>query len=415
MAQYKSQSDAVQAAEHILAIQQEHTDIYYDDDGPLAVTHPDFRFHHLLKDDIIATQDLRETAELHIWKLGHALFDELPETNLPEDATSLQRNHINRLRRRLALSEWLEEAVAGPVEEELRSISSSASSASTAASTIFTLLTGHQIERAVQSAIENGDMHLATLLAQAGGDEEFRSDLFLQLQKWREYRVDSHIDDVYRKIYELLSGNIDTVEGHQPSDPVDGCSSLFIPKSLDWKRVFGLHLWYGPFESSTESCVQRYEESFASTSSKQIPAKPLPWYEETAAKVKNLQLWKNASTQSTIWDPAFELLKVATGQSDGLEQALLPRGFTPSPLDYRLSWHCYTLLSKALRVADFADRIDAKDILDADQSIDETAYPNWSSSATADQLTEDYAYQLEVMGLWERAIFVLLHLSQATA
>ena len=181
---------------------------------------------------------------------------------------------------------------------------------------------------------------------------------------------------------------------------MDGCPSISIPKELDWKRVLGLHLWYGAFDASMEYAVKRYEESWSDEA-----AKPITWYEEAKEAIK----W-NSNLKNPVWDAQFELLKLATGQADGLEQALLPRGFSASPLDVRLAWHCYVLLARSLRLADFADRLDARDVMPEGE---DPACPDWSTSALADGLTESYAAQLELIGEWEWAVFVLLHLSHA--
>lgn len=287
----------------------------------------------------------------------------------------------------------MEDVVKADVEEDLRNISGG----SIGAKRVFALLSGHQIERACEAAIESGDLRLATLVAQAGGDDEFREDIYLQLAKWREYRVDSHISIDYRRVYELLCGNVGLSVGANPGDRVDAVDEIHVAKGLDWKRAFGLHLWYGTYQTPISTSVQRYEE--ASIDDTRVAA-PLPSYiERPAARTPETSMWKPSPNAPR--DPLFELIRIFTDATHPLESALLPRNFGSSPLDYRLPWHLYILFSRVLRRRDFEDRVSLGDEAGGDFE---------GNSARADMVTESYATQLEQMGLWTWAVFVLLHL-----
>ena len=343
------------------------------------------------------------------------MFDEIDDQLSPEareQLTTSQRNRIAELLRRRSTSEWLQDAVSSAVEDELRSTSSTTAN-------IFALLTGNQIERACSAAVTNGDFHLATLLAQAGSDDSFRADLVAQLSKWREYRADAQIDAGYRKIYELLSGNVGHVPAYQPSDPVDGVQELILSAGLDWKRAFALHFWFGGFEQPLYRAIDQYDAAIQSAAHPRLaPSAPLPWYRESPSTASDLTKWKvtSAADDAPVYDAQYELLKLSCGVSDSLETALQPLGFGPTPLDFRLPWHVYMLIARALRVKDFADRVDS-DNLEADAELAaelvELEGQNWSASATADELTESYANQLEQLGLWQWSVFVLCHLSYA--
>lgn len=400
----------------MLTLQLEYTPIYTEDPSPsssssipYAVPHPELRFSHFaaLSTPASATDRLPEA---HLWRLGHALFDEIDDLELPTDpAPSAQTaRYIEEIRRRDLLEKWLEDAVKGDVEDDLRRLaagpSSSKTSGGAAAQRVFAMLSGHQIERACEAAVEAGDLRLATLLAQVGGDDDFREDVYQQLAKWRDQRVGAHISPHYRKVYELLCGNVGRSEGVASGDKVDGEQSLHVSDALDWKRAFGLHLWYGTFQATVATAVDRYETA---AQADEAVAAPFPAYIErpnatAAAAGVASSTWAPGAAGDPPSDPLFELLKLFTDPSHALEQALLPRNFGSSPVDYRLPWHLYVLISRVLRRRDFQDRVEL-----GEEGVTEGITGN---SVRADSVTESYAAQLEAIGLWQWAVFVLEHL-----
>lgn len=372
------------------------TDIY----ATVAWTANTLRFHHFTA----VGNDAQAQFEDSLYKLGHALYDELDLDLASEELSMAQQESLRRDARQLSLNRWLEDTCSSHVESDLRKIRSNTSDTNSERAvfqSIFALLSGHQIEKAVEHALSSGNLHLATLIAQAGAhggaSDQFRQDLFLQLTKWRENRSDAHVDVELRKIYELLSGNIALSEGFKPSDPVDGTAHLNMCRDLDWLRAFGVYRWYGQPQPVLSDTITRYEKACAD--SKTPPASPLPWYEAQHIK----RQWKSASVpDERPADARFELLKLSANVSRGLETVLGARNYDASPLDVRLSWHLYMLLAKALAVADFDDR--------APISEDDNE-PTQTRSATADRLTGDYAAHLEDIGLWEWSAFVLNHLT----
>lgn len=336
--------------------------------------------------------------ETNLFRLGQALFDRL-ESGLPAGLNEDIRTKIAIMRRRRALSEWLQSAVASSVENDSRE-----NGAENWAATIFTLLTGNQLEKACSEAINAGNVKLATLLSQIPGDEEFRQDLQAQLALWREQQVDAHIDDNVRKVYALLAGVVDVVEGSKGSDP-ERASDLALAAGLDWKRAFGLHLWFGermdtPIANAFQSYCNASEDSNTKT------PKPTPWYREGNATDESQFLWRLPSESSTP-DALFSLIQLFSQPQCTLSDNLAPLSFSASPVDYRLPWHLYIILSRCLRVRDFADR--GEPVADAnDSSADEPQVEG--HSPTADLLANSYAIQLEKLGLIQEAVFVLLHI-----
>ncbi|KAL8279354.1 hypothetical protein RQP46_008166 [Phenoliferia psychrophenolica] len=405
-----AQSDDLERTKSESTLQQQllSTPIYLHDDIPEAVPHPDLNFGSFASIDHFRTS---KSSEANLWRLGAALFDEIEDLNAPEDATAELVARLVEIRRRDRLESWLEDVVRDAVEEDLKDIESRPSGTAAGAKRIFALLSGHEVERACTTAGENGDLRLATLLAQAGGDDEFREDVYLQLAKWREYRVDSHIDAAYRRVYEVLCGNVGISEGLVPrGDRVDAAAEILIADGLDWKRAFGLHLWYGTFQASLPTVVQRYETAARDSSTHTAP--PLPLYIESptfTTPTSPTLAWNPNTTDPPPTDPLFSLIKIFTDPTYSLEDALLPRNFGSSPLDYRLPWHLYILFSRVLRRRDFEDReMVFRDDASDDDDMSEIQIEGYS--VRADVVTEAYASQLELGGNWTWAIFVLLHL-----
>jgi nuclear pore complex protein Nup98-Nup96 len=248
---------------------------------------------------------------------------------------------------------------------------------------LFTLLSGNKVARAVDMALEGNDMRLASLISQAGRDGDFREELLRQLSDWSKYNANPLIATEYRRLYALLAGIMDVSSGGKSSG-ADSSPDVSISKDLDWKRAFGMRLWYGcPFESSIRDV---FDEFTAALNSPYSPAEPLPPYLESGSKSDK---W-NLPTQPT--DIIYNLIRLYSDATVPLDQVLAARNCSASPTDSRLPWHLYLILSRVMQKRDYLDR-------------DEDGY-----SAQADRVTQGYAAQLEQSGQWTLAAFVLLHL-----
>jgi hypothetical protein len=181
-----------------------------------------------------------------------------------------------------------------------------------------------------------------------------------------------------------------------------------ITAGLDWKRVFGLHLWFsGLVDAPISQVFDAYNQLVKGSSTRKI-AGPIPWYEETSTASK--WRWKLPSPPSAP-DALFSLIRLHAEPSCSLSHVLTPLSFGPSPLDYSLPWHLYIILSRCMRVRDFADRGDPgirRTSPSSHDDAEETGVEGHSPSA--DLLTSSYAFQLEQQGMIQEAVFVLLHL-----
>ena len=366
-------TDQVEAgkAKRLLRLHLSHTSISTEDGNvPSAALSLNTRFRDLA--ELFEGSDTSHEAS--IFRLGVALFDEI-DLRLPLHSSEELVHRIAEVRRKLELSKWLENAVSASVDQDL------VANADDLPKKVFSLLTGNQVDRAVDAALQGKDMRLATLISQSGGPEEFREELLQQLDDWNKYNSTSFISPEYRRIYALLAGIADV----SPGEPSTGASpDVLVAKGLDWKRAIGLRLWYSmPFSSTISEVLDDYT---AALTAPHAPSKPLPPYLESP---KEERKW-NIPAEPT--DVLYGLIQLYADVGLSLDTLLRPRESSPSPLDFRLPWHLYMLLSRVLQKRDFGDR-------------DEEGY-----SARADALTQGYAKQLEDCQEWTMAAFVLLHL-----
>ncbi|GAA6060694.1 hypothetical protein JCM10212_005076 [Sporobolomyces blumeae] len=419
----------------LLKLQLEHSQIFASSESdpsspstvPFASPVPSLRFSHFVElfsssSDSSASTELRNSSEAQLFELASCLFDEVPNLGISEPSgtaaaggaglefapTPAYTSSITSLRRRDALSSWLSQTLLPSVTASLHS------SRLNPLQKIFLLLTAHELSSACDLALTSSNLRLATLISQIGPtsssstDPGFQRDLERQLEKWREYKVDSHLPDDVRKIYEVLSGNLGVSPGRTQGGIEDRAQEVHVLEGLEWKAAFAMGLWYGrnerrssrdglaPEEDEVARAVEAYEHAFDRDSRVSLP---LPSYAPVTSPT---------SAGSTHRDPIYHLLKLYTSPTHSLEAVLEPKNFGPCPTDYRLPWHLYLLFSRVLRRRDFEDRVEVEQ--DGDMDVGETGNEVEGNSVRADQVTVSYAAQLESLGMWEWSAFVLLHL-----
>ncbi|EIW78425.1 hypothetical protein CONPUDRAFT_156410 [Coniophora puteana RWD-64-598 SS2] len=387
-----SQQEASSRLSTLLQHHLTHTPITSDQDGvPFADPSSALSFGSFAS--LYPTPDRSYDASL--FRLGSALFDEI-KVRLGRDITIDISNRITSIRRKAALSSWLEEAVSSTVEADLHERPPSRSGAH-----MFTLLSGNQVDKACDVAMDSGNVKIATLISQAPGDFESKADIQEQLEIWREQRIDVHMDEDIRKIYALLAGSLDVLEGSKGGN-LEQCPDVDLLKGLDWKRVFGLHLWFSePLDSSISQVYESYQRTLEEQSPRISP--PRPWYTE------NQQTPPFKLPAPAPPDGLFSLIRLFAEPACSLSQILTPLSFSPYPGDHSLLWHLYIIISRSMRIRDFSDRAH----LGAWQSSselngDDISYEGHSPSA--DILASSYSQQLEQLGMLQEAVFVLLHI-----
>jgi len=313
----------------------------------------------------------------------------------------------------------------------------------TSADIAFTHLTGHQVSSAASQAADGGYLKLATLISQAGGDDLFREDLISQIEIWKSEKLNPGTNSTFGgptrgliergvwRVYRLLGGLV-IPEEEQSED-----ASLYA--GLDWKRIFGLFLWYATsVDASIADVVETYEELLqrASLGTSLDISRPQPkWVSQHGstgippAAGQRLGLSSKARSDLGLEDPLFTLIKLYADPALTLSSALHPLSFGPSRVGWgiAMSWHLYIVLSRVMKVRDFSDR--SNPISRAHSGKGHGSQPNGHGltregsedeegnfrgySATADLLTSTYAFELESWGLVQEAAFVLLHLEQS--
>jgi nuclear pore complex protein Nup98-Nup96 len=312
------------------------------------------------------------------------------------------------------------------------------------------------VAEACSAAADGGYLKLSTLISQAGSDDLYKNDIIGQLDIWQHEKLapgsnpglgDPQNGLVGRgvwKVYNLLGGLL-TSEGQESKNEDILCAGL------DWKRTFGLCLWYGTsVDSSVADAVNTYERILLqvsqspSSTSNQI-AQPIPKWAisknsllPSSLASSRLGLFTSSlSINQAPDDPLFALIKLYADPTLSLSKALNPLSFSPLGLDWGIGmcWHLYIILSRILRVRDFADRChpgakskhkppgnfvngfggtghrepSSSSISDISRDEDDQR-PSEGHSPTADLLISSYAFELESWGMIQEAAFVLLHL-----
>ncbi|KAJ7320252.1 hypothetical protein JRQ81_019763 [Phrynocephalus forsythii] len=303
-----------------------------------------------------------------VWTLCEALWGRLKEL---EACAGEPSEYVRSLACRKAFSCWLSRTAAERIKEEV-----SLSQNDSPAEAIFSYLTGKQIGQACRLAQQSGDHRLALLLSQLVGSQEVRELVAVQLADWHQLQADAFIQEERLRIFALLAG--------KPVWQLSERRSINICSQLDWKRSLGLHLWYLlPSTAPLSQALSMYEAAFQdSPESEAYASPPLPPYLEGSGCAM-----EEGRSQHPLRDACFHLLKLYSERCYGLHQLLDPKSVTADPLDYRLSWHLW----EALRALNYTHL----------------------SEQCQGALNASYAAQLESEGLWEWAVFVLLHAPSA--
>jgi nuclear pore complex protein Nup98-Nup96 len=144
-----------------------------------------------------------------------------------------------------------------------------------------------------------------------------------------------------------------------------------------------MRLWYSiPADGEIKLAVQEYWMSCQQESN---ISKPTPWY---------------GDAKEGVYDGLFQLLRLYSsgGINFTLDDALNPYCFSNAGMDVRISWHLYVILSQLQQKAQFADSYGSKGAI----------------SESGERLTLSYIKQLELLKLWQWAIYVALHLRRSS-
>ncbi|NWX05403.1 NUP98 protein, partial [Caloenas nicobarica] len=354
-----------------LEIKLQHSTVHMDQHCPLLAPNPGVAAIHDYADWVRkAAEDpaLAETVVKHwllTWTLCEAIWGNLKELEASLEEPS---EYILALERRRAFSRWLSDTAARRIDEEV-----SLSRHGSPIEAVFSCLTGRRIGEACRLAQLSGDHRLALLLSQLAGSQPLRDLLTMQLVDWHRLQADCFIQEDRLRVFALLAG--------KPVWQLSERTSINVCSLLDWKRCVAVHLWYLlPPTASISKALAMYESAFQNTPEcEKYACCPLPPYLEDSGCV----IEDDDNAGRPLRDVCFHLLKLYSDRHYDLEQLLDPRSVTCDPLDHRLSWHLWEVL-RALNYTHLGRQ--GQGVLNA-----------------------SYAAQLESRGLWEWAVFVLLH------
>jgi len=232
------------------------------------------------------------------------------------------------------------------------------------------LVAGGDVEAACDALQATGDHRSALLMAQLGGGGVPSRLVDQQLERWAEVGADRFIAPERIRLLSLVAGR-PVQQG--TNETVNTCAEL------DWERSLAAHLWYlnHPVASISDTLAS-FEAAWQGPQA--YSARPEPAYSERTNG--NWEEEGEGGTQPL--DLKYHLIKLYSDRSHRLESVLAPTTHTADQLDYRTSW----------LVARVAASLGYK----------------MSSPSNSDRLCSDFAGQLEHLGLWDWAVFVLLHI-----
>ncbi|KAL3289756.1 hypothetical protein HHI36_023151 [Cryptolaemus montrouzieri] len=220
---------------------------------------------------------------------------------------------------------------------------------------IFNHLSCFNIKEAAEMAMSANMPVLSLIIAQMHFSQKPKALITHQIKSWYSSMHVEHISPEFLKIYLLLSGS-----------PFN--ESVSVCEGLDWKRAFGLHLWYFTNGGSPlQAVIDDYTKGF---SCENYAVEPNPCYE--------------TADNSTSFDILYHILQLYKNPTYRLAKALNPSTYTYVKTDYQLSW--LLLL--------FFQSVGIGLINEYEETL----------------LHTSFSTQLEDYGLWDLAILPLLYL-----
>ena len=286
---------------------------------------------------ITSTPDTTSASDKEVWELLQILFD-------PQDPT--EGNDVTAATRKSLFSQYWKSVVTP-------SALSHAQRAANSEEKAFALLSAHDIWGATEALLSGGNPKLATIVSQLdAADSTFKASSRQQIDQWRDNNVLSEIPYRIRSLYELLAGNTCTARGTIGAGPESNVESFSISSQsgLDWRRSFGLRLWYATLRNEPIEAAIRVYNTELSSYEEQI--RPLPKFIEDKVETG----WSDPEPD-TRTDVLWSFLKLyATRQSGEQEMddkdiatLLAPENVAGHPLEARLSFLlCQTLQARGL-------------------------------------------------------------------
>ncbi|KAF5399704.1 Nucleoporin autopeptidase [Paragonimus heterotremus] len=274
---------------------------------------------------------------------------------------------------------------------------------------IFACLVAGEPGAACRLALAASLPGLVSLIAQSPSSDRFvRGGLQRQLTVWHEMKYDQHFPLILLRIYALLAG---LAQFPHPKQPQRFVSVL---EQLDWIRVFGAYMWYlTDYGTDLAGVLHAYSQAWHSTDDPNNPlalAPPVPPKQSdlvspsvlptTLASDFPLPTDDLSTRRSWPRDCAYHLIQLFCKRTHSLERTL-----EPCSISQQRSGTENTCLTDPTSLLDWAPSWTLWRVLHA------LGYRHFLSHETPDRICTEFSAQLEDRGLWEWAVFVLLHLS----
>ena len=331
--------------------------------------------------------------------------DDDPTRNI-EDLDCDEETFTGRLGRRYMVSKWLEEAVKADRENRAQG---GGGGANGGAGGVFDLLTQNRLEDACDVAAGTngeGDLHLAALLCVTAGNTEARDLLRSQVDLWDDWGAARYMrggggggdgTTDFLRVYNLVAGGPSTEDPDHATEHADVASNC----DLGWLRGLGVHLWNKTDpQASLQAALESYNAALHDPDGSTVSF-PNPWYTGPGgggdAGAGGGRRGGAGGVPHGPRDILYQLLSLAVYPGDAneerptLNRVLRLDGHTPDPTDASLAWHVHQVVTTLRRAG---KRV--------------TGLPDYHAVHLASQLSAAFAEQLESVGLWHWAAYVIL-------
>jgi nuclear pore complex protein Nup98-Nup96 len=357
------------------------------------------------------------TQEQQAWELLSLLFDDAdkePAGVKKEDMETYRKDKLSDFWKQLVHEDAQKKAqqAASPEEQAIAYLSC------------------NNVAEACHALLDGLDLRLATMVAQIGGNEKARQSMVTQIDEWRRLDVLSEMEDSQRALYELLAGNCARSEGKTGGGQENRASTFNISSrfGLDWRRAFGLRLWYGTTANeSVELAIAQFADAVRDGNE---DTKPVPWFVQNKVDMG----WNDPKAEhreDLLWGILKLYASAKMGIPANVEDVLAPENVSGHPFNARLSFQLFQLIKS--RQEDDKEADERKPVMPtARGSVEEEgefcrSFQSWTDPAAqgdvqakeplvelSDKITLTYATSLHTPEHWTTAIWVYTHLSSPT-
>ena len=227
---------------------------------------------------------------------------------------------------------------------------------------MFALLSGNKVQEAVmECAVKLGFPRLASIIAACSTTHESKKCIAQQLEAWEKGECLTFMEENEVLLLQMLSG---------------GSKQVF--DRLEWKRRFGVFLWYRfASDRPLASVVKAFENFFSHLSSHAPPAH-----------------LTGVGSESEEVDFCFHVLKVFADSKHEARKMFRPESYGENQLDWHLCWFVRWAIARLPKrvAASFVRMIP----------------PLATEASVGSALTVRFADQLETLGLWHWAVYIVL-------